>query len=218
MTIYGNNSLNITLDKSDVDAVAWALRDVKNGARTAVMRAINRSLNGVKTDMVKTVRKTHNYKASALRKRIRVTKANKANLSGTTSSTGKTVHLTDVAGTSQTKKGVKVNVKKSTGRQLIPRSFLATSGSKKMVLRRPSKRSYGSYDDLYGRYGPAGSGGTLGKRGGSARLMWFPAPHPEHVYAEPETWEKIEDGAGERLEKELAHQVQHILNKHKGLV
>jgi len=218
MTIYGNNSLNIKLDESDVKAVAYALKDVKNGASTAIMRAINKSLTGIKTDMVKTVRKTHNYKASALRKRIKVSKANKASLSGTTSSTGKTIHLTDVAGTSQTKKGVKVNVKKSTGRQLIPRSFLAMSGSKKMVLRRPSKKGYGGYDEMYGRYGPPGSGGTLGKRGGSARLMWFPAPQREHVYAEPEAWEKIEDGAGERLEKELAHQVQHILNKHKGLI
>src|SRR6056297_1550293 len=123
MTIYGNNSLNIRLDKSDVDAVAWALRDVKNGARTAIMRAINRSLTGIKTDMAWETTKVLNLKQKRVKKDIKVYKASKTDLSGQVSSSGDSLNLIQY-GAKQRKKGVSVKVLKSGGRKTIPGAFI----------------------------------------------------------------------------------------------
>lgn len=201
------------LDKAQQDMAA-----LSSAMPHVAVRALNKAMTGTKTDMVKIVRQTHNYKAGALRKRLKVSRATRAKIKGHVESKGRAVHLTDIAGTRQTKKGVTVNVKKDSGRQLIPRAFKAISrkSGKEIVLRRPSTEDYGGYDELYGRYGPPGSGGTVGKRGQKARLMWFPAPHPEYVYNAPDTWARVKDAAAERIDTNIEREMDAEIRKMEG--
>jgi len=182
-----------------------AQRDLKNLAREqpkVASRALNKSLTGTKTDMKKVIREDYSFKARALEKRINVKKANKGRLNGHILSKGKPVHLTDLAGTKQTKKGVKVNVKKSTGRQLIPSAFIRKGkySGKKIVLQRTddpgkSRRTEPSY-----RY--------------PVKAIY--APHPEILYNEDHNWTKIQDAAAKRIDKNMAREQDAELRKQIG--
>lgn len=213
MPKYGNESLNITLDKSDVDAVAWALRDVKDGARTAIMRAINRSLTGIKTDMARETTKVLNLKQKRVKKDIKVYKASKTDLSGQVSSSGDSINLMQY-GAKQRKKGVSVKVLKSGGRKTIPGAFIFVGKNQNRLVGWRKKTGPGAQHIGTKKKDPNLAYGAL------PRQYRFPVealygPHIQEIMARPEVIKKIEVGAGERMEKELAHQVQHILDKHK---
>ena len=201
--------MQVSLNKSSLGKAKLMLYGFKNGFPKAFSRSLNKTVSGTRTDMVKLVRRDYNYKAAAVRKRITVEKATYAKLSASVKSTGGSVQLSDVAGTRQTKKGVSVNVKKSTGIQLIPRAFKAPGrrSGKDIVFRRPGNPR-GQHENLYGRYGPPGSGGKIGSR---ARLDTFSAPHPELVYNTPENWKKLQKAAGDRLNANFAHEVDVVL-------
>lgn len=164
------------------------LRELGQEMPAVAVRALNKAMTGVKTDMVKIVRETHNFKAAALRKRLSVSKATRKNIQGHVQSKGRPFHLTDLAGTRQTARGVTVDVKKETGRQLIPRAFKAHGrhSGKEIVLIR------------------AVQGGQMVPR--------YPvetryAPHPEHVYNAPDTWARIEKAAAERLDTNIKREI-----------
>ena len=201
--------MEVSLNKSSLSKAKLMLYGVKDGFPKAFSRALNKTANNTKTEMVKLVRRDYNYKAAAVRKRITVNKATYANLSSSVKSTGDHVHLTDIAGTRQTKKGVSVNVKKSTGIKLIPRAFKAPGqrSGKDIIFRRPGNPR-GQHEKLYGRYGPPGSGGKIGSR---ARLDTFSAPHPEIVYNTPENWAQLQKVADQKLSTNFAHEVDVVL-------
>jgi hypothetical protein len=184
--------MEIRLDKSDLNRAKRMLADCKNGFPKAFSRALNKTTTGTRTDMVDLVRSDYNYKATAIRKRISVQKSTQAVLSAAVRSSGGSVHLTDIATTRQTKKGVTVNVKKSTGRQLIPRAFIrpAKRSGKKIVFRRQEQ-----------------NGRMVGRLPIEARY----ASHPEIIYNTPENWNKLEKSSGARLNKNFAHEVDVIL-------
>lgn len=201
--------MEIKLNKSSLSEAKLMLYGVKDGFPKAFSRALNKTANSTQTEMVKLVRRDYNYKAAAVRARISVNKATYANLSASVKSTGDSVHLTDITGTRQTKKGVSVNVKKSTGIKLIPRAFKAAGqrSGKDIIFRRPGNPR-GQHEKLHGRYGPPGSGGKSGSR---ARLDTFSAPHPEIVYNTPENWAQLQKTAGEKLNTNFAHEVDVVL-------
>lgn len=206
------------VDTKDLRQVQEELQELSGQVPHVAVRALNKAMKGTKTDMVAIVRESHTFKATALRKRLKINRATRADISGSVESRGNPIHLTDMAGTRQTKKGVTVNVKKDTGRQLIPRAFKAKSktSGKEMVLRRPGKDTYSSYQDMYGRYGPAGTGGTVMKRGRTATLLWFPAPYPESVYNTPDTWAKVEDAAAKRLDENIGREIDAEFRRLEG--
>ena len=201
--------MGVSLDKSSLNRARLMLYGIKSGFPKAFSRALNKTVNNTKTEMVKLVRRDYNYKAAAVRKRITVSKATYANLSASVKSTGNNVHMTDIAGTRQTKKGVSVNVKKSTGIKLIPRAFKAPGqrSGRDIIFRRPGNPR-GQHETLFGRYGPQGSGGKLGSR---ARLDTFSAPHPEIVYNTPENWAELQKAADKKLATNFSHEVDVVL-------
>jgi hypothetical protein len=201
--------MQVKLDKTSLSQTKLMLDGVKDGFPKVFSRALNKTAANTKTAMVTLVRRDYNYKAAALRKRISINKATYANLTASIKSTGTNVHMTDITGTRQTKKGVSVNVKKSTGIKLIPRAFKASGrqSGKDIIFRRPGDPR-GQHAKLYGRYGPPGSGGKTGSR---ARLDTFSAPHPEIVYNTPENWAKLQKDAGEKLNTNFAHEVDVVL-------
>ncbi len=219
------------VSSDDIGEVQRDLDRLANEMPAVAARALNTAMPGVKTDMANIIREDYNYKDRAIKKRISITKANRNAIRGLVQSKGGPFHLTDIAGTSQTKKGVKVSVRKDTGKLLIPRTFLARStkaGNKKMVMRRPGnprgqyatlwnlvpgrdKRVPSSYPG-YG-YGPKGSGG---KPGSDARIDVFYAPHPEILYNAAHNWAKLSDSAKDRLDKSIAKAVDDEFRKQQG--
>ncbi len=152
------------------------------------VRAINKAMAGTKTDMKKLVREEYNYKAAALDKRMTATKATSANITGIIVSKGGAVHLTDIAGTRQIKAGVSVDVRKSTGRRLIPRAFInrGRNSGKLIVFRRKEE-----------------NGRMVGRYPIEARYT----AHPEVVYNAPHNWARIQTMAAERLDTNIAREI-----------
>lgn len=184
--------MEIRLDKKDLASAKLALVGVKNGFPKAFSRSLNKTTIGTRTDMVSLIRKDYNYKAAAVRKRITIVRASSSKLDAAVRSSGGEVHLTDIAGTRQTKTGVSVDVKKSTGRKVIPRAFIQTGirSGKKIVFRRSVV-----------------SGKMVGRKPIEARY----AAHPETIYNTDENWPKLLLSASERLNANFAHEVDVIL-------
>lgn len=194
-----SSKLEIRLDEASLREAEHMLDGIKGGMDLVRMRAINKTATGVRTDMVTLIRTEYNYKAAAIRKRISIKKATKTSLGASVESKGTQVHLTDVAGTRQTKKGVSVDVKKSTGRHVIPHAFINTvPGGKKIVMIR--KRDASRESGYVARYP------VEDRR----------ASHPEVVYNTDENWKTLSGKANERLQKNFEHEVDYLLSEYNG--
>ncbi len=186
--------------KPDMKDLEEARKDLQGLAEVmphVAVRALNKSLTGTKTDMVKVIREDYNYKAAALNKRITVARASRAKIEGHVQSRGGMVHLTDIAGTRQTKKGVTVNVRKSTGRQLIPRAFIRSgkNSGKKIVFRRKEENG-----QMVPRY-PIEARSTA---------------HPEILYNAEHNWAKISRAAAKRLDTNIGREIDAEFRRQQG--
>lgn len=193
--------MEIRLDKADLNRAKRMLADCKNGFPKAFYRTLNKTAANTKTDMVTLVRDRYNFKAAAIRKRINVYRCpSYAALRATVRSVGPGIHLTDVAGTRQTKKGVTVDVKKSTGRHLIPHAFIAPG--------RTSKKKIVFIRDFVSGTRVVKSGGVMAKRYPISPIY---ASHPEVVYNTDENWPNVQKNADSRLKENFSHEVDVIL-------
>jgi len=185
------------IDTDDLSAAQDRLQKLSKKTPYVAVRAVNKAMTGVKTDMVKVARADYNYKSTALRKRIKVQKANIANISGFVQSKGGQVHLTDVAGTRETKKGVSVNVKKSTGRQIIEKAFIAhgKNSGKEIVFQRKTKNGV-----MVPRY----------------PIKAISTAHPEIIYNTNEVWKKLAGSISERLNKNINREIDAEYRKQAG--
>ena len=204
-----SGTLDIRMNKEDLQNAQRMLWSIENGFPKAYARALNKTATSVRTEMVKLIRDDYNYKVAAIRKRIVIKKAYPTDLRCSLISAGRHVNLTDIAGTNRTKKGVTVNVKKSTGRKLIPRTFIrrGVHSGKEIVLRRPGNPR-GQHEKLWGRYGPAGSGG---KQGSKARLDSFYATPVETIYNTESNWARLRKRADHHLKDHMAHETEVVL-------
>lgn len=185
--------MQVNLSRSDVTRARLMLSGVRNGFPKAFYRTLNKTAAGTKTDLVNLVRRDYNYKATVLRKRITVYKCpSYKTLKAETRSVGPGIHLTDIAGTRQTTRGITVDVKKSTGRKLIPRAFIAPG--------RFSRKKIGFIRET--------EAGRMVPRTPISPLY---ASHPEVIYNTRENWARIEKQSGKRLDENFSHEVQVIL-------
>jgi hypothetical protein len=206
-------NVNLGLAREDVDAAAAALEGIKNGLPRAYSRALNKTAENTRTAMVAMCRDEYTYKADAVRSRIIINRATWSALMASVRSSGKEVNITDFLGTRQIGSGVSVDIKKSTGRKIIPRAFIrkAKVSEKPLALRRPGNPR-GQHQILYSSsYGPPGSGGKVGSQ---ARLDWFAGPHPELIYNTTENWHKLQDDANERLQVNFSEEVDGVLRQY----
>ena len=185
----------------DLGRVKDDLAELSREMPHVAVRAINKALTGVKTDMKKLVREEYNYKAATLDKRMTATKATKANLTGIIVSKGGAVHLTDIAGTRQTKAGVSVDVRKSTGRKVIPRAFIATgrNSGKQIVFRRKGS--------------PPGQHARLVSRHPIEAMY---TAHPEVIYNAPHNWARIQVAAADRLDTNIQREIDAEFRRIEG--
>lgn len=211
--------IEINYSKADMASVSFALRNIRGGAQTAIMRSVNKALTGVKTDMARETAKELALTQKRIKKDITVTKANKATLSGVVTTEGRPVNLEQFKAR-QNKKGVSVKILKSKPRQTIKGAFIflgkagKKSGQNRLVGWRDKDAEGGEHI------------GTRKKRPGVAygampKQYRLPVealygPRIQDVTGKPEIIKKIEDKAGVRLEKELSRQTQLLLDKQKG--
>ncbi len=189
--------MSFRIDTSDLEKAYKRLQELGRKTPVIAVRSINKTLPGVRTDMVSFIRKDYNYKATKIRKRLSLEKASIRNISGYVQSKGRLFHLTDVVGTRQNKKGVSVNVRKKTGRQLLKHAFIAhgKTSQKKIVFIRTRKG-----EKLVSRY----------------PIQAISTAHPEVIYHQPEMWNKIKVSAAERLDKNIKREIGAQYRREQG--
>ena len=189
------------INVKDLDKVKDDLEDLAREMPNVAVRAINKSLTGVKTDIKAIIRDGYNYKAGALDKRMTADKATRVRIEGRIISKGGAVHLTDIAGTTKGPRGVTVNVRKDTGRKLIPRAFIASGqrSGKKIVFRRVGDPP-GQHAKLVGR----------------RPIEAFYTGHPEVIMNAPENWAKIQTAAATRLDTNITREIDAEFRRLEG--
>lgn len=213
----GKGFVSVKLDEQDVSRVIWALRDVKNGARKAIMRSVNKTLTGVKTDMAKETSKILNVTQKRVKKDITVKKAGKTKLSGLVSSKGKPINLMQYKA-KQKKKGVSVKILKSSKRKTIPGAFIFVGQNNNQLVgwRKKTVQSAAYIGTQKDKYSDSRYAAMPKKYRLPIESLY--GPRIQDITGRPEVMKKIEDSAGIRLQKELSHQVDYLLKKHRGLI
>jgi hypothetical protein len=131
------STFSIQINQADMAEVRRMLAGMDSIAAKVFSRGVNKTLSGVKTDASAEIRKELNAKKSGVDKGITLLQATVTKLSASVVVTGQAIPLIDFIGTSQTKTGVSVLVKKTGTRKIIPRTFVATlkSGHKGVFWR-----------------------------------------------------------------------------------
>lgn len=199
--------ISVKINKEDLANVESAMNGIKNGYAKVLVRSLNKTITGVRTDAVKEIGKEITPKAKIIRSTFKLFKANYANLSASVKSTGWPIPLIHYLAR-QVKKGVSYKVRKQAqGRLILKHAFIATmkSGHKGVFWRKykgtPTKKvkpnfQYGVLPERYRlpikqRYGPS---------------------IPD-IVGDDKQMKPILDKAGDRLSKELDHQLDYELSK-----
>lgn len=198
--------ISIKIDKEDLANVESAMVGVKNGYAKVLVRSLNKTILGVRTDAVKEIGKEITPKAKIIRDTFVLSKATYAWLKATVKSTGWPVPVIHYAARS-VKKGVTYKIRQAGGRLLLKHAFIATmkSGHKGVFWREykgtPTKKvkpnvKYGALPErmrlpISQRYGPA----------------------VQDIFGDNKVMEPILKKAGDRLSKELNHQLDFELSK-----
>lgn len=136
-------SLQIKVDKVKQATVEAALSGIKNGAKKAMSRAINRTVSYGKTQASRLVRKEYTINASSINAATRTyTTRDTGTLRGAISFKGRPKQLRSFARRIN-RNGIFVNVKRSTGfKRLTRRAFVNTVSSGPAILMRLGESRY----------------------------------------------------------------------------
>ena len=171
-----------------------AVKGIKDGANTAMARALNRTIHKMRTESIKAVRAELPLKAGEIRETMGIKQASKHSLEAWLSSRGPELPLIRFRPIPQEAQnpgppgGVSVITRKSQGRQQIAGSFVANMKS--------------------------GHKGVF-KRGGKSRLPIFEefGPAIPDILNEEPTHTDIERTADAQLRKRLTHEIEYLLSK-----
>lgn len=120
-----SNSFNIKISEVDMAFVRKAFSEMEKIGAQVTMRAVNRALDGVKTDASKIIREYITVSKKGVDKTFKTSRASVVNPTAWIASTGKPVGLIDYSAR-QTDKGVSVQVRRNRPRKIIPGTFIAT--------------------------------------------------------------------------------------------
>ena len=112
--------VNIVFDKKKMEMAQAMLSGIKNGFPKAVSRAINRTATTTNVQASKLIKKEYTIKGGT---KGTVTKATTGMLAGNINFKGRPRLLRNFS-MGITKKGITARVKRSSGRRLIPRTFI----------------------------------------------------------------------------------------------
>lgn len=211
--------LIVKQSQEDIQQALEDLRGIKDGFVRAYARALNTAATGTQTDMVNLARDDYTYKVAAVKKRMYLKRASWSDLTSYIRSKGNEVHLTDMLGTKQTRTGVSVDVKRSTGRQLIEHAFInrARNSGKMIVFRRAVIGERFSPTTAYAmQLSAAVQAGQINPQGRVWRrpAVALYAPHPEIVWNTADNWAKLQDSADVRLKAAFTDEVDGVIRQY----
>jgi len=220
-------AFNIKINEADLMKVKNIFSDIgKNLAARVTMRALNKTLSGVKTDSSSAIRDIITAKKSAVDETFKISRATEQNSSAWIASTGRPIALIDYSAR-ETKKGVSVQVRKDRARKVVPGAFIATmkSGHKGVYWRKWHGTKSGKMrknDSAINRSGYVWSAkmkrfisiAWLAKQYRLPIMERFGPRIPDIMENEP-VMKGILSSAGDRLHKNLMHEMDYELSKHK---
>jgi Prophage minor tail protein Z (GPZ) len=128
--------LSMKLGAGDIANVKLMLGALSKAGDTVIKQAVNRTLTGVRTDTTNEVSKVITPTKKKIRSTVTVSKMTAGDGNAFVKCTGGPLNLIEFKAR-QTKKGVTVQVKKSSGRSLIKHAFIQTmKNGEKLVLWR----------------------------------------------------------------------------------
>lgn len=225
-------TFNIKIDEADLTKVKKAFSDMQKIGARVTMRSLNKTLSGVKTDSSKSIREEITAKKAAVDETFKISKASVDKPSAWIASTGKPLALIDFS-TSKTQKGISVRVRKDRPRKIIPGTFITKmksghegvfwrkwhdskstkrrKGMPPAFLRKSMARQGYFYNSKTRCFVPAG---ILPKAYRLPIKERFGPRVPDIMGNEP-VMKKILSQADDRLHKNLMHEMDYELSKHK---
>lgn len=137
-------SLAVTAIKAAHRALAADVKRQARDLRRGAARAINRTAVTTRKHASQRIRETLNVKASKVKDRLNIVRANSSHLTGAVQSKRKPLRVSDFNGVRQTHKGVTVRMRKDKPRKLFKGAFMATmkSGHRGAYIRKPGGTRY----------------------------------------------------------------------------
>ena len=211
-------TIDVEFSEQDISDVKSMLSGIKDGAATAIMRAINQGLSTGKTQGAKEVGQIYTLKSSRIKKDFDMRKATKAELSGSVWATGEPVGLLNFSA-NKVNAGYSVKVLKSGGRSVLKHAFKAKTrkARKDGTTYETEHLWWRSYD------GPRSGSGTtfVGYFGGlpSGHKFRDPierleGPRIEDALSRPEVLAKVQDAASEKMQSKLATETYNLLRRY----
>jgi len=198
----------VHVNPRDVEGVRAMLAHIGGDeAEKASVRAINRTMTGVRTDGIRILSEHYALTASAIRESWHISRARFRDPCGVVGSRGTFIRLSKF-GARQTKTGVSVKVLRRNPRAVVAHAFIARVKS-------------GQRDDqVYWRqYKGPRKRAVTGRA--YARMPFeyrFPVkalygPRIQDHLGDPAIIEKLTRMAGERLSKDMKHEVEYLLSQ-----
>ncbi|MBP2654247.1 MAG: hypothetical protein H6Q73_1816 [Firmicutes bacterium] len=183
----------IELNAEGIAKAHVLLSHIENGASKAISAALNRTVDGVKTDVTRKVAETYDIKAKDVRASLKAQKSTMATLNASVSGKGSPIPLIkfrvtpNKLGQQRTGTVLRASAKRSGGKP-IPGAFLAQFKSAHIgVMQRVGKNRL-PVKELYG-------------------------PAVPQMMSENKVRQYVMDGANDRFEKRLDHEIERLLNK-----
>lgn len=221
-------AMTIELDPRDTAEIKAMLRRLdKSETAKATTRAINRTMVGVRTDGTKMLKDHYNLTASEIRASWKIRRAAFSNPAGVVSTSGTFLRLKHFSA-KQTVTGVSVKVFRSQPRQVIRHAFIAklkSSQRQDQVYRR-------RWHDENHAGKTAKQASSMARQGmvwSERRKGYIPArlmaeefrrpvralygPRIQDHLADPEIYAVLERLSGERLNKQMAHEIEYLLGQ-----
>lgn len=222
-----SQGFTIKINETDRLSVEKMLADLKGAGTRVTVRAVNKTLSGVKTDSSAAIRVEVTAKKAAVDETFKISKASAANPRAYIASTGKPLALIDYS-SRQTNNGVSVQVRKDRTRKVVKHSFIASmkSGHKGVFWRRWHEKSttmkLNKTDKAIMRSGFVWSA----KLNRYVPMAWLPkqyrlpieelyGPRVPDIMSNDPVMKSILTKADDRLHKNIVHELDYELSKHK---
>jgi len=207
-----SDTFSIQIDQHDLRKIEEMFSDIGKSPAKVFVRSLNKTLTGVKTDASTAIRGVVTAKKADVDKTFSISKASEKTLSASITCTGKRLPLYTYSAR-QTKKGVSVQVKRANPRTVVPHAFVAKMKSRHVgvwvrdyVPRGKSGRTVSADPQI--RYG------RLPRQYRLPIRELFSMRVPDVMGYEP-TMKTILKQAENRLQKNLMHEMEYELSKHK---
>ena len=202
--------INVSIDTVELERKLEALQGVKNGAPRAIMRAMNRTLTGMGTDASRKASKSYVIKQKDVRANLDLKdKATMTDLSITMRSRGRPIRLAKF----------RTKPNKSPGRRGSPPAFAqvkraGAGGRISGAFMANFQAGKGSHQGVFvrtGKFARVRRGANAGKV--REKIRQLHGPGVVQMLDNQPVRDAIQAGATERFNKELDHQVKHLLRE-----